>query len=275
MRRLRVRPRHAYLTLALLGAFAAVMLAAAVRHWDLVDLSAYLGAADRIVHGQSMYPTGYDPDGAATYRYAPWFAWLFVPLTYVPRSVVEVGWSIALIGSLLYVGWRLTRLGLTGVALALILVPLLAMTASYGNIQPILVALLVARPGWVSVGIAGGLKVTPVLLAAAWWGNWSRVIAAVALTAMLWAPALLYDLSAYPTDPGSPLLSFPLWLHGLLAALLLLAVPWAGRHRALLAALAVMVAMPRMHLYDATFLIVAAVGLSGQERSSSTSLSSR
>jgi hypothetical protein len=254
--RLGVRASQA-VVFALLGAYALVMLAAVARHWDLGDMHAYLGAAERLMAGQPLYPAGAQPDASETYRYAPWFAAVWVPATFLPEPLVALVWSVLLVGSLAYVALRLLAVeALIGFAVALVFVPLLAMTAAYGNVQPLLVAgLMYARGPW-SIGLAAGLKVSPILLV---FGVGRRVaVMATIIAVVLWAPVLLFDLTSYPTDPGVALVGGPLWAHGAVALALVLAtflVP--ARYRLLVAALAAVVAIPRLHLYDFTFVLAA------------------
>jgi hypothetical protein len=242
---------------ALLGAYALVMLAAVVRHWDLGDMHAYLGAAERLMAGQPLYPADAQPDASETYRYAPWFAAVWVPATFLPEPLAALAWSVLLVAALAYVAARLLAAGSpVGFAVALAFLPLLAMTAAYGNVQPLLVAgLMYARGPW-SVGLAAGLKVSPILLV---FGIGRRDAAfAIIIAAILWAPVLLFDLSSYPTDPGVALIGGPLWAHAAVALALVLAtflVP--ARYRLLVAALAAVVAIPRLHLYDFTFVLAA------------------
>jgi hypothetical protein len=248
--------------LVLLGAYALVMLAAVVRHWDLGDMRAYLGAAERLMAGQTLYPAGAQPDASETYRYAPWFAAAWVPATFVPEPVVAFVWSVLLIAALVYVAVRLLAArSPVGVAASLVFVPLLAMTAAYGNVQPLLIAGLMHAPKAWSIGLAASLKVSPILLM---FGVGRRqAVLAIVIAVILWAPVLLFDLSAYPTDPGVALIGGPLWLHAVAALALVVAtfvVPI--RYRLLVAALATVVAIPRLHLYDFTF-VLAAVPQSG------------
>src|SRR5688500_10702625 len=71
-----------------------------VRSWELEDAEAYWSAAHRLRAGMHLYiavPLG--ADEMTAYRYAPWLAWLWVPLTYLPKIVVQAGWSAILLGA--------------------------------------------------------------------------------------------------------------------------------------------------------------------------------
>ncbi len=83
-------------------------------------------------------------------------------------------------------------------------------------------------------------------------------MASVAVAALLWAPALLYDLSGYATEPGqaASLVSVPvLWAIVVGAAigvtLRLARSPFGW----LAAATAVVLALPRLFVYDVTYLM--------------------
>jgi len=243
------------LSFLILLVYAGLMVASALATWSLRDMDAYLNAANRLLDGSPLYPPTYDPDGAETYRYAPWFAVAWIPMTLIPRPLVFALWSAALILATAYCARRASTYGSLGVATGLILVPMLVITASYGNVQPLLIAALMAwRTPWM-VAVAASLKVTPILLASGW--PLRRIALAIIVAALLWAPALLWDLSGYPTNPGHPLIAGPLWLHAIVAALLAGAA-WRFRTiRPLLAALATVVALPRLHIYDFTFLLAA------------------
>jgi hypothetical protein len=83
----------------------------------------------------------------------------------------------------------------------------------------------------------------------------------VTLTAVLWAPALLYDLRGYATDAGQAALLFgvpALYVivaaFGIGATLAASASRWAW----LVAATTVCLALPRFFVYDITYLMVGA-----------------
>ncbi len=65
----------------------------AVTHWDLLDANAYWQAGLRLRAGEPLYPALTSAEGSEIYRYAPWFAWLAVPWTYLP----EVGGGCAVV----------------------------------------------------------------------------------------------------------------------------------------------------------------------------------
>jgi hypothetical protein len=166
---------------------------------------------------------------------------------------VVVGWSAVLVAATAYCAWRVLQYGPLGAAVGLIFVPMLLITASYGNVQPLLIAALMSNRGPLVVGIAASLKVTPLLLAAGW--RVRSIVQTLGVAALLWAPALLWDLSSYPTRPGNPIITGPLWAHAAGAAVLAAAAWRYPRYRPLMAALAAVVALPRLHVYDFTFIL--------------------
>jgi hypothetical protein len=121
------------------------------------------------------------------------------------------------------------------------------------------------RSGPVWIGLAASLKVVPLAYALVYAGKrqWTRAGLAFAITATLWAPALLYSLQGFPTEPGESLsllsIAGPIpW--ALLAALCAVtAIGFARTRFAWVAAsTAVIAAIPRLALYDLTYLLVGA-----------------
>lgn len=171
--------------------------------WNFDDIGAYLGAADRVQHGGPLYFTS--PNPSEVYRYAPWFALVWVPLTHLPRLGVEVVWALLLLGA---TGLAMAhfRRSAAELCLALLLGALLFRTAGWGNIQPLvvlsLIYLLPGRAGPWMVGITASLKGLPILFLAvyAWRRDWGAVAIGIGVAAILWAPALFFDLSEYPAS---------------------------------------------------------------------------
>ena len=231
------------------------------------DWHAYFGAAQRLREGGQLFPPVPDPSAESVYRYAPWFALLWVPLTYLPRDVVGVGWVLAMFACSGLALWPLMsshRLGLF--LLAGLFTPYLASASIHGNVQPLIIAGLVhtvdERAGPIVIGIAGSLKGFPLIYAIryALTGQWSKFFLAVAVTVALVAPIFLFDLSNYPVTPG-PLaglwvISPIAWAVGVLlgfAPLIRFARQPAGWFAA---SFAVVMAIPRLLYVDMTFLLV-------------------
>lgn len=260
------------LALAVACGFGVAFVWANVRSWNLEDMDAYWNAAQRLRDGLPLFPAVADPGAADVFRYAPWFAWLWVPLTYLPKDVVQVAWSAILLASGAFaVGMLLRPPSVAAVCLAALLGGILVRTASTGNVQALLIAVLMygvpRRSGPIWIGVAASLKFAPIAYALVYVGRgeWRRAAVSVAVAALLVAPALLYDLAHYPMDAGAGL------------SLLSIAgiVPWAlvavgcgiatvalarGRYAWVAAAVTVVGSVPRLDLYDLTYLLVAPRG---------------
>jgi hypothetical protein len=255
--------------LAICIGFGLAFVIANVRSWELEDSEAYWNAALRLRAGGPLYvPVDPGADELIAYRYAPWFAWIWIPLTYLPKGIVQVGWSAVLLASVGFALLPILRVrSVAAVCLAALLGGLLIRTASTGNVHALLVAALVVgvprRSGPIWIGIAASLKFAPILYALVYVGRreWRRAGVALVVAAVLLAPALLQDLGAYPTDPGDSLslLSLAGPIPWALLALVCAAVAVAvarGRHAWAAASVAVLAAVPRLQLYDATYLLV-------------------
>src|SRR5438105_5584212 len=105
----------------------------AVKEWPLHDMDVYLAAAQRLRTGQDLYPLG-GPFYAA-YWYSPWYAVVWMPLTFVPRLVVAIAWSTLLLIATAAVTWTLARSGRSGPMVALLVGPALFAVSAGGNIQ--------------------------------------------------------------------------------------------------------------------------------------------
>ena len=257
------------IVLAISIGFGLAFVIANVRSWELEDAEAYWNAAVRLREGLPLYvPVDPAADETLAYRYAPWLAWLWVPLTFLPKIVVQVGWSGLLVAAIVVALAPLLRLRtVAAICLAALLGGLLVRTASTGNVHPLLVAALVygapRRSGPLWIGLAASLKFVPIGYALVYLGRreWMRAAFAFAVAAVFLAPALLYDLSNYPAEAGESL------------SLLSLAgpVPWAvvavvlavaalrlarTRYAWVVASTAVLAAIPRLELYSLTYLLV-------------------
>jgi hypothetical protein len=232
----------------------------AVSLWSLTDATAYWNAAMRLREGAPLYPTVGNVEASDVYRYAPWFAWLTVPFTYLPIWVAGAIWSVILVAASVA---SVVPLAQRGAWIQVVFFfPILIGISAFGNVQALLVAALVwmvdrwSGPAW--IGVAASLKIFPILLALTYVGRgqWWRALIAVGVAAILWAPALLYDLRGYVTESGQAGLfdNTVLWVVvalGSIAAALGLARTWAGW---LASAVAVVLGAPRFFIYDVTYL---------------------
>lgn len=234
----------------------------AVIGWTLSDGTAYWNAALRLRDGQPLYPPLTDYTAPEVYRYAPWLAWVTVPMTFLPARLVGTLWSIALLcaSGLALVPLIRARAWI----LVAFFLPILVGISAVGNIQALMIAWLVhgveRRSGPLWIALAASLKIVPILLAVVYAGRreWWKVIATVALTVALWVPALLYDLQNYPIQvgPARSLVTYPA-LYGVAVGGALLAALLLARNRFnWLAAASAVILAGRLFLYDVTYLIV-------------------
>jgi hypothetical protein len=235
----------------------------AVIGWTLADASAYWNAAWRIREGVPLYPPLTNLEASDVYRYAPWFAWATVPFTQLPQAVAGALWSIILVLASLAALLPLIRE--RAWLLVALFGPILIGISANGNVQALLIAVLVhgveRRSGPIWIALAASLKVFPVLLALTYAGRgeWRRFAFAIVLTGILWLPSLLYDLRYYPSNPGRvgalfelPVLYVPVVITALAATLVLAQTRLAW----LSASTSLALALPRLFVYDCTYLMV-------------------
>lgn len=232
--------------------------------WHLRDMGAYWEAATRLREGEPLYPALADTEASEVYRYAPWFAWAWVPLTMLPREAVNVLWSgILLVASAAALVPLLRLRAWLAVAF---FAPILVGISAIGNVQPLIVAALVlgverrSAPLWIAV--TASLKALPILFVLTYLGRgeWMRAALAILLTAILVAPMLLYGVGDYPTGAGDAavLLAWPPIYAIVVAAAILVSIRLARSRLAWLAsATTVVLALPRFFVYDITFLMTA------------------
>jgi hypothetical protein len=252
--------------LAVILGIGIVNLYWAITQWTLSDAAAYWNAAIRLREGGELYPALSDVDASEVYRYAPWFAWLAVPFTYLPIQVAGALWSLVLLAAS---AWALVPLlQIRAWLLVAFFAPILIGISAVGNVQALMVAALLwgveRRSGPLWIALAASLKVTPILLVAVYAGRrqFGRVAVTLALAVLLWAPVLLYDLSGYTTTAGqaAALVQWPVVYlvasGAMVVATLALA---AGRFGWLTGAVANVVALPRLFVYDVSFLMLGAL----------------
>ena len=146
--------------------------------------------------------------------------------------------------------------------------PILVGISASGNVHALMIAWLVwgvdRRSGPLWVALAASLKAVPILYALVYLGRrqWWRALMAVAITGVLVAPMLFYDLSHYVTTSGYAGLLItwpPLYVVvGGPRASCLTTLLARGRWGWLTASTTVALALPRFFLYDVTFLMVGA-----------------
>lgn len=236
----------------------------AIVEWPLGDLRIYLDAAARIRGGEPLYPA--DGPSYAAYWYAPWFALAFVPATFVPYSVVAVLWSAVLVvASFGAVAPLLRTRSQSTIALGSLMFSLLIGVAAGGNIQPLLVLILVrtlhrgSGPIW--VGIAASLKLTPALLILVYIAEraWRRAALATGVTVILLMPGVLLGQIREVGGGISALALFGVSPVAYVAAIVVAgaAVFIVRRpYTTLAATLAAVLALPRLFAYDVTLALI-------------------
>ena len=238
----------------------------AAANWTLSDAAAYWNAALRLREGEALYPLLTNVDASEVYRYAPWFAWATVPFIFLPVQLAGALWSLVLLAASAVALVPLVR-GRAWLLVALF-APILIGISAVGNVQPLLVAALVwgvdRRGGPLTIGLAASLKIFPILFAAVYVGRreWGRAALSLAVAALLWAPALLYDLRGYATDAGqaASLYVVPLLWALVVAAGVVVTLRLARTRFAwLAAAITVVISLPRLFVYDVTYLVVGVV----------------
>ncbi len=236
-----------------------------VQDWHLSDMNAYWDAGVRLRTGGALFPPVTDVNASEVYRYSPWFAWLWTPLTLLPRGIVNVLWSAVLLAASFAAVWPLARRrAWVGVAFFL---PILIGISAIGNVHALLIASLVfgvgRRSGPLWIGVAASLKLLPILFVITYLGRrqWWRAAATLAVSALLLAPYLLYDLSNYVTSPGGGglLYDWPV-AYGAAVVATVGAAAYLARSRFgwLAASAAVVIAIPRSFLYDVSWVLVGA-----------------
>lgn len=233
--------------------------------WHMRDAGAYWEAALRLRAGEPLYPAITNVEASEVYRYAPWFAWLTVPFTFLPVQLAGALWSAVLVVASGAAVLPLVR-ERAWLAVAFFWPILIAISAG-GNVHALLIAMLMIglprRSGPLWLALAASLKAFPLLYVLVYLGRreWVKVAATAVFTAVLTVPMLLYDLSQYPATPGFAglLISNPAVYAVAVAVAGIAALRWAATRWGWLAAsVTVALALPRFFLYDVTFLMIGA-----------------
>jgi len=234
----------------------------------LSDADAYRQAADRLLAGEDLYVLAETQDEA--FRYAPWFAAAWVPLAALPKEIGDAIWGLALLAASVWAVVPLARQPqLAARLLALFGGAMLVWTSARGNVHPLVMVALVhgmtRRTGPVWIALSASLKAVPILFVLVYAARreWWRAAITVGLTALLVAPMPLLGWEPATTDPGE---SLSLWYLASpvafgIAAVVALAVAafaaWrAPRWAPLAAAVAAIATLPRLLLYDLTYLLL-------------------
>lgn len=251
--------------MGIIGGMAVANVIWSLQTWPMGDVAIYWDAGTRILEGEPLYP-GTSP--YTSYRYAPWFAWVWASLHVLPYWLVAVLWEAALLAATAAAAVPFVRHGWPGVAFAGLLVPLLFAVSAGGNVQALIVVSLLygldRRSGPLWIAIAASLRAAPFLFVLVYVARreWSRVAATTALTALLVAPMLLYNPETLLSDvagrePGLLAVSPVLWIAVAVAVVAGAGVlAWLRSRYAIGgAAAAAVLASPKLFLYDATTLL--------------------
>lgn len=241
----------------------------ALNDWRLYDLAVYLQAGEAWIESGNPYSITPETTPMTVYRYAPWFAAIFVPLSMLPDVIVRVAYSVVVtVASVLAVVPVLREYGRAAIPVAAFFGTLLFAIGTGGNIQPVIVAMLVwtlnSRAGPLAIAIAASLKATPILFVLVFIGRreWGKAAWTLALSVVLIAPMLLFERADLTMSFGQ---SYSLWhvhpvLWAAVAAVSVIGALWYAQthHGWLAAAVAVLMASPRLIGYDLTILLAAA-----------------
>jgi hypothetical protein len=140
------------------------------------DLSIYLWGGSAVTHGMRLYLIA---PRANWFTYPPFAAAVFTPLTALPPLVVDVAWEVASVAALAWscvlamklVGWRPSRAMVAAVVGASFLLEPIYHTLYLGQVNLILLALVLTdiwrtaqgRTAGLGVGLAAAIKLTPAI----------------------------------------------------------------------------------------------------------------
>jgi hypothetical protein len=240
----------------------------AFQDWHLHDMNVYWTAGEMWRNTGNPYTLTPLTNDNSVYRYAPWFAALWVPLTELPRLAVNIGWSAVLVITSFTAVWPVLRSGgRAAIPFAVLMFGIFFGMAAGGNVHGLMIAWLVfgveRRSGPIWIALAASLKAVPILyvLVYAGRGEWRKVIETLVLTAVLVAPMLLFDRPALASEFGlsnslAQIHPALLWGSAGLAVGVAAFVVFRRRRYAWLGAgAAAYFCLPRVFLYDVTFIL--------------------
>ena len=243
----------------------------AFKGFSLSDADAYRLAAERLIHGQNIYVQPPNQDEA--FRYAPWFAAAWVPIAALPEPAGDALWVIVLACASIVAVLPLARQpSLAARLLAVLGASVLLWTTARGNIHPLVMVALIhgleRRSGPFWVALAASVKAVPIFFVLVYLARreWWRAALALAITGVLVLPMPFLGWQLGTVDAGASLslyyLVSPLaWavaavVAAVTAVVLALRTP---RYSAVSAAVAAVLSLPRLLLYDLTYLLVGSI----------------
>jgi alpha-1,2-mannosyltransferase len=153
---------------------AAVLVFAAV--YDALDFRIYMWGGHAVLHDTRLY---LDQASGHWFTYSPFAALVFVPAAALPLAVARAGWDLVSVAALVYscglilrlAGIRPSRLMVAGVTAAAIALDPVYQTLFLGQVNLILLALVLTdiwrvqqgRGAGIGVGVAAAIKLTPAI----------------------------------------------------------------------------------------------------------------
>jgi len=135
----------------------------------LADANAYYQAADRLNHGQPLYPANADATHNTIYLYPPLLAIVFRPLALLPYYAFALTWEIVVVGSFLLTIRQLGGGSRVYIAIGILGIPIgWALGVAQAHI-PMTLLLAIGQP-W-SIALATNIKLFPALIALWWVGR--------------------------------------------------------------------------------------------------------
>jgi hypothetical protein len=254
--------------LAIIVAITVANVVWALQDWHLHDMDVYWTAGQMWRDTGNPYTLAAGTNDNSVFRYAPWFAAIWVPLTELPRMSVNIGWSAVLVATSFTAVWPTLRAGgRSSLPFVLLMFGIMFGMAAGGNVHGLMIAWLVfgaeRRSGPLWIALAASLKAVPLLYVLVYAGRrqWGRVAVTLGLFGVLTAPMLLFDRPPLASEFG---LSNSLW--NIAPWLWLLAVPVAALAAAAISfranrsawpavGTAINLILPRLFIYDVTFLL--------------------
>lgn len=250
----------------------------------LSDAHAYRVAAERLLAGADLYQPAATQDEA--FRYAPWFAAAWIPLAALPEAIGKALWAVILVVASAFAVLPLARRpDLLARLFAVLGGTVLLWTSARGNVHPLVMVALVhgldRRSGPVWVALAASLKAVPLLFVLVYVARreWLRALWTLAIAAALVAPMPFLGWEAETVQPGPSLSLYyqvsPLAWFVVAGVAMIVAVAVAlraPRFAPPAAATAAILALPRLLLYDLTYLLVGADDRAAPTRSTGANI---
>lgn len=188
--------------------WAAAAVVAAVQVWgglhlasgaSLSDLRVYLGALQTLHAGGALYDFA-APGTGAPFTYPPFAALIFAPLPLLPFAVVATVWTVGALAAVAGIA-RLTKpAGTALAALALVASAPVSSNLRYGQISVFLVLLVLLdalrvvpeRYRGIVTGIAGAIKLTPLIFVPYYWFSGQRRAAVTSAASFVIASAVAW-----------------------------------------------------------------------------------